>query len=454
MANSRVPLRVALGVTLILPLCGTAHAQTYKYFEIYDVAHGCYLGADGSFDYGVHHYQPNDRGDYTQWRFEPAGKFKTFADSGEYYYIVDRSHGAALSSEYDLLYIQGFPCELLDYQGKSYCEWKIEPATTIGAYWLKDGEYGLSLVAGDTYDGHVYLQDPGDRRNAQWVITLADNGTIGPAFYVVSQQLLQLTMDTTGVNRIEVAPLFAIDQVVNNNTDTQQSTTIAPRTSETTSESWSFTKSVIHSLAVSINSGVSVSGVAELSSSVTKTYEESYSWTSEVDISKTIEYEWSIPVVVPPHSAVRVTATIKKFAINVPFTATMLSTLGDGTVRIDTATGTWNGVQYLTGNVDYQNVTGVDIANGETPEAYRLYAPYPNPANPSTTIRYELAMPSMVRLSVYDILGREDEVLVNEREDAGTYEVKFDASAYSSGVYFYHIQAGEFEQTKRLMVLK
>jgi hypothetical protein len=79
---------------------------------------------------------------------------------------------------------------------------------------------------------------------------------------------------------------------------------------------------------------------------------------------------------------------------------------------------------------------------------------YPNPFNPSTTIRYELPEPSQVRLTVYDILGRELSVLVNERRDAGVHEVKFDASGLSSGVYFYRIQAGDFVQSKRLTVLR
>jgi hypothetical protein len=56
--------------------------------------------------------------------------------------------------------------------------------------------------------------------------------------------------------------------------------------------------------------------------------------------------------------------------------------------------------------------------------------------------------------TVYDILGREVSVLVNERENAGSYEVKVDAAGLSSGVYFYRFQAGDFTQTKRLMICK
>jgi hypothetical protein len=78
---------------------------------------------------------------------------------------------------------------------------------------------------------------------------------------------------------------------------------------------------------------------------------------------------------------------------------------------------------------------------------------YPNPFNPSTTIKFELPVSSMVRLGVYDILGREVSVLVNERKSAGVYEVRLDASGLSSGVYFYRIQAGDFTQTRKLLLV-
>jgi hypothetical protein len=79
---------------------------------------------------------------------------------------------------------------------------------------------------------------------------------------------------------------------------------------------------------------------------------------------------------------------------------------------------------------------------------------YPNPFNPSTTIKYKLSKSSDVRLSVSDLLGREVSVLVNERRDAGVHEVKFDGSNLASGVYFYRIQAGDFVQSKRLLLLR
>ena len=81
-------------------------------------------------------------------------------------------------------------------------------------------------------------------------------------------------------------------------------------------------------------------------------------------------------------------------------------------------------------------ITSVSGSSAILPMEFRLAQNYPNPFNPSTTIRYELPKGSIVRLSVYDILGREVTLLVNEGKNAGVYELKFDAQRMSSGVYF------------------
>ena len=87
-------------------------------------------------------------------------------------------------------------------------------------------------------------------------------------------------------------------------------------------------------------------------------------------------------------------------------------------------------------------------------DCYHLRQNYPNPFNPSTTIKFELPKTSLVRLTVYDILGRQMSVLVNETREAGVHQVKFDGSNLASGIYFYRFQAGEFVSTKRLLLLK
>ena len=93
----------------------------------------------------------------------------------------------------------------------------------------------------------------------------------------------------------------------------------------------------------------------------------------------------------------------------------------------------------------------------DNPGLPRGFAPqpnYPNRFNPSTTIKYELPRSSEVKLTVFDMLGREVSVLVDERKDAGVHEVKFDGSNLASGVYLYRLQAGDFVSTKRMLILK
>jgi photosystem II stability/assembly factor-like uncharacterized protein len=91
---------------------------------------------------------------------------------------------------------------------------------------------------------------------------------------------------------------------------------------------------------------------------------------------------------------------------------------------------------------------------GSTPGSFLLSQNYPNPFNPSTTIRFELPKASNVRLSVFDMLGREVSVLMNERRDAGVHEVKFDGPNLASGVYFYRLTADNFVQSRKLLLMK
>ncbi|HTO93369.1 MAG TPA: T9SS type A sorting domain-containing protein [Bacteroidota bacterium] len=83
-----------------------------------------------------------------------------------------------------------------------------------------------------------------------------------------------------------------------------------------------------------------------------------------------------------------------------------------------------------------------------------LHPNYPNPFNPGTTIRFELATSAMVRLSLPDILGREVALLVSEKNARGGYDIPFEASGLSSGVYFCRIAAGELVQVRRMIVVR
>ena len=135
--------------------------------------------------------------------------------------------------------------------------------------------------------------------------------------------------------------------------------------------------------------------------------------------------------------------------------------------RSDTFTGATPNTHWGYGKVDALNALTLvnqltDVADNQIyPETFSLQQNYPNPFNPSTKIRYTIpAVISTegrnlnVTLKVYDVLGKEVETLVNEEKPAGQYEVNFDASNLSNGVYFYKLQTGSFVETKKMILLK
>jgi hypothetical protein len=90
----------------------------------------------------------------------------------------------------------------------------------------------------------------------------------------------------------------------------------------------------------------------------------------------------------------------------------------------------------------------------QIPREFTLEQNYPNPFNPNTTIRYTLANATYVSLRIFNILGEEIATLVHERQDAGVYSLRWDALNYSSGAYFYRLQAGDFVESKKMIVSK
>jgi photosystem II stability/assembly factor-like uncharacterized protein len=103
---------------------------------------------------------------------------------------------------------------------------------------------------------------------------------------------------------------------------------------------------------------------------------------------------------------------------------------------------------------DVNNISSVHSSDLEAPALFELKQNYPNPFNPSTVINYQLPVSGDVTLKVYDVLGNEIATLVNEEKPAGSYEVEFNASELSSGIYFYKLQAGDFVETKKMILLK
>jgi hypothetical protein len=110
-------------------------------------------------------------------------------------------------------------------------------------------------------------------------------------------------------------------------------------------------------------------------------------------------------------------------------------------------------LEYILTN-KFDEVMPVDDQTSQMPAEYQLYQNYPNPFNPSTTINYLIPEDGFVKLAIYNMLGEEVAKLVNTTQKAGRYEVNFDASGLSSGVYVYRIEAANFTSSKKLIFMK
>ena len=97
---------------------------------------------------------------------------------------------------------------------------------------------------------------------------------------------------------------------------------------------------------------------------------------------------------------------------------------------------------------------GINQISSLIPEKFELYNNYPNPFNPGTTIKFDIAASQFVKLTVYNMLGEQVTSLVNQNLTPGTYSVNFDASSLSSGMYFYRIESLGISQTKRMVLVK
>ncbi|MGA2669673.1 MAG: T9SS type A sorting domain-containing protein [Ignavibacteria bacterium] len=140
------------------------------------------------------------------------------------------------------------------------------------------------------------------------------------------------------------------------------------------------------------------------------------------------------------HEIVLMPAATNQAAVKVRFTS------------IQPAWDWWWAVDNIT--IHGCSLVGVPGNQSNIPDKYALSQNYPNPFNPATMITYALPKAGNVKLTVYDVLGREVKTLVNEYKTAGTYNVTFDGSSLSSGLYFYRINAGSFTDTKKMVLVK
>jgi hypothetical protein len=105
----------------------------------------------------------------------------------------------------------------------------------------------------------------------------------------------------------------------------------------------------------------------------------------------------------------------------------------------------------VNGTYKYSSIVDLEM---ESPAKFELEQNYPNPWNPTTTIRYQVPVNIMVTIKVFDVLGKEVSTLVNEVKPAGNYEVILNGHNLASGIYYYQMKSGNFIDTKKIILIK
>ncbi|MBE2216552.1 MAG: T9SS type A sorting domain-containing protein, partial [Ignavibacteria bacterium] len=97
---------------------------------------------------------------------------------------------------------------------------------------------------------------------------------------------------------------------------------------------------------------------------------------------------------------------------------------------------------------------GIQNISSELPTEYKLHQNFPNPFNPVTNINFDIIKQGVVKITVYDLLGREVETIVNQDMSPGRYRLDFNAANYASGMYLYRIETGDFSDVKKMLIVK
>jgi len=132
-----------------------------------------------------------------------------------------------------------------------------------------------------------------------------------------------------------------------------------------------------------------------------------------------------------------------------------LTTGGDPNITFTIDVSAYIDIYFDDVSLEYSIGNGLEVEeSGQRPVQYRLAQNYPNPFNPETIIEYEISEQTLVKLTLYDALGREVMQLANEIKPAGLYSLKLSGSALSSGVYFYVLEAGSYKQYRKMIILR
>ncbi|MBN2090653.1 T9SS type A sorting domain-containing protein [candidate division KSB1 bacterium] len=111
-------------------------------------------------------------------------------------------------------------------------------------------------------------------------------------------------------------------------------------------------------------------------------------------------------------------------------------------------------VEFILSNLFGEKLTNVDEFASALPEKFELFQNHPNPFNPQTEITFTVPTKSPITLEIYDLLGRKVATLIDQELLAGQHQIKWDATNFAAGIYFYQLQSGDFIQGRKMILLK
>jgi len=164
------------------------------------------------------------------------------------------------------------------------------------------------------------------------------------------------------------------------------------------------------------------------------------------------------------HLEIKLSGSGEQVALFMPDSTTVVDTLSYGEQTVDVSYGRYpdgsDAWQQMNPTPGASNTEELFTMNSNViPNSFRLFPAYPNPFNPGTTISYDLPEQSFVDITIYDMMGRQIRTIVNEEQDPGYKSVFWNAKddygrAVSAGLYIFQVQAGDFIQTKKMILLK
>ncbi|MEO1262622.1 MAG: RICIN domain-containing protein [Bacteroidota bacterium] len=334
---------IATLLTLIILSLGQQKAiaqigADFCFIHIIDQAHKENLAAGVQHDNNVYHQEHKNR-DVAEWQFIPVGN--------GYYNIIDRSHGKALVAGYNYdgrVYHQ-------DPKGQPTAEWKLVPVGTDNTFHIIDRKHNKALVAGVVNDNNVYHQNPGNKKNAIWKLEVTEGNGKTPKEMVISEKFHQITYHYDRLVQKGEPQRIILENSYRNSTNLQQKQIIKASRKLNAVETWSFSESILTSIANSLTTAVQV-GIKKLG--ISTQIQHSVEFKTEKSSTKTkggsktteILLAFENQVNVPANDLTTCSQMITYTVADIPFTVESTRTFGDGSSKLVKYDGVWRGNSY------------------------------------------------------------------------------------------------------------